>query len=41
MKGIAIHGKEYKISQYADNTSVVLDGSPNSLFTYLNTFDFL
>lgn len=33
-------GKEHKISQYADDTSLILDGSPNSLFTAFNTLQF-
>lgn len=41
IKGILIHGKEHKISQYADDTSLILDGSPNSLFTAFDTLDFL
>lgn len=40
IKGILIHGKEHKISQYADDTSLILDGSPNSLFTAFDTLEF-
>jgi hypothetical protein len=32
IKGICINNTEYKISQYADDTSLALDGSPQSLF---------
>lgn len=31
IKGITIAGEEYKISQYADDTSLVTNGSPESL----------
>lgn len=31
IKGITIDGKEYTISQYADDTSLVTNGSPESL----------
>ena len=40
IKGIFIDNKEHKISQYADDTSFVLDGSPKSLFAALDTIDF-
>jgi hypothetical protein len=39
IKGIkidAVDGEEYKISQFADDTSLLLDGSENSLNTALN-----
>ena len=36
IKGIFINNKEYKLSQYADDTSVILDGSENSLRETLN-----
>lgn len=32
IKGIFVHNKEHKISQYTDDTLLVLDGSPKSLF---------
>ena len=38
--GIIINGNEHKISQYADDTCLILDGSPQSLFTALDTIDF-
>lgn len=40
IKGITIGSKELKISQYADDTSFILDGSPTSLFASLDTLDF-
>lgn len=39
-KCIAVHGEEHKIGKYAHDTSLVLDGSPNALFTAFDTFDF-
>ena len=32
IKGIVINDKDHKISQYADDTSLTLDGSSESLF---------
>ena len=32
--------KEHKISQYANDTSLTLDGSPSSLFAALDTLNF-
>ena len=32
--------KEHKISQYADDTSLTLNGSPSSLFAALDTLNF-
>lgn len=40
IKGIVVNGKEHKISQYADDTTLLLDGSPKSLFAALDTVDF-
>ena len=31
IKGISLNGKEYKLSQYADDTQLILDGSEKSL----------
>lgn len=39
IKGINIDGEEYKISQYADDTSLITDGSPKSLDGILQTLD--
>ena len=36
IKGITINNTEYKLSQYADDTSVILDGSSTSLNETLN-----
>lgn len=40
IKGIIINNKEYKLTQYADDTSLTLDGSEQSLFTALDTLEF-
>lgn len=37
IRGIIVNGNEHKISQYADDTSLILDGSPMSLFAALDT----
>ena len=37
IKGITIDDTEYVISQYADDTSLILDGSPKSLDASLRT----
>ena len=34
-----INDKEHKISQYADDTSLALDGSPSSLYAALDTLE--
>ena len=36
IKGITINNTEYKLTQYADDTSVILDGSSTSLNETLN-----
>ena len=36
IKGISINGKEYKLSQYADDTQLILDGTEKSLKAALN-----
>ena len=40
INGIFIDNKEHKISQYANDTSLVLDGSPKSLFAALDIIDY-
>jgi hypothetical protein len=40
IKGIVINDEEHKISQYADDTSLALDGSEKSLFNALETLEF-
>lgn len=39
IKGITIDDSEFLISQYADDTSLILDGSPQSLDASLRTLD--
>jgi hypothetical protein len=39
IKGIVINDKEHKISQYADDTSLALDGSVKSLHSALDTLE--
>ena len=38
-RGISINGIEYKISQFADDTTFILDGSENSLNAALNVLE--
>ena len=40
IKGIIIDGEEYKISQYADDTSIILDGSPTSMDGIIRVLDY-
>ena len=40
IKGIAIDDTEYRLSQYADDTSLILDGSPASLDASLRLLQF-
>ena len=40
IKGIVINNKEHKITQYANETSLILVGSPDSLFNSLDTIIF-
>ena len=39
IRGIFINGVEFKITQYADDTTLLLDGSQNSLTAALNTLE--
>ena len=39
LKGIQIDGKEIKITQFADDTTLLLDGSKNSLIAALNVLE--
>ena len=39
IKGISINGREFKISQFADDTSLILNGSQESLFNALKILD--
>lgn len=39
VKGICIDGTEYKISQFANDTSLLLDGSEKSLYSALNILE--
>ena len=39
IKGITIKGKEYKMTQFADDTTMILDGTKNSLQMSLNTIE--
>lgn len=41
IKCIFINNIEHKISQYADETSLILEGSPQSLFAALEAIFFL
>lgn len=40
IKGITIDDTEYRLSQYADDTSLILDGSPASLDASLRLLQF-
>ena len=40
IKGITVNGREIKISQYADDTTLILDGSQKSFTTSLKTLEF-
>ena len=39
IQGLKIDGEEFLISQYADDTTFILDGSPKSLENTLKTLD--
>ena len=36
LKGISVNGNEFKISQFADDTTLILDGSRSTLLAALN-----
>jgi hypothetical protein len=40
IKGITIDGEEFKISQYADDTSIILDGSTSSMDGIIRVLDY-
>ena len=40
IKGITIEGVEYKLSQYADDTTIFTDGSPSSLDGIIRILDY-
>lgn len=40
IKGIVLDGEEYKLSQYADDTSLIFDGSPTSMDGILQNLDY-
>ena len=39
IKGVKVGSKEYKITQFADDTTIILDGSERSLLSALNTIE--
>ena len=39
MKGIYVNGIEHKITQFADDTTLILDGSKDSLIAVLNVLE--
>ena len=39
INGITINSQQYKISQFADDTTLFLDGTKNSLEAALNTLE--
>ena len=39
IKGITVNGREMKISQYADDTALILDGHKRSFDTSLKVLD--
>jgi hypothetical protein len=40
IKGITNDGEEYKISQFADDTSIILDGSPSCMDGIIRVLDY-
>ena len=39
LKGISVNGNEFKISQFADDTTLILDGSRSTLLAALNVLE--
>ena len=39
IKGVKVGSEEYKITQFADDTTIILDGSERSLLSALNTIE--
>ena len=39
LKGISVNGNEFKITQFADDTTLILDGSKNTLLAALNVLE--
>ena len=39
LKGISVNGNEFKISQFADDATLILDGSRSTLLAALNVLE--
>ena len=39
LKGISVNGNDFKISQFADDTTLILDGSKSTLLAALNVLE--
>ena len=39
LKGISVNGNEFKITQFVDDTTLILDGSKNTLLAALNVLE--
>ena len=39
LKGISVNDNEFKITQFADDTTLILDGSQNTLLAALNVLE--